>query len=148
MPNSFASLHYHIVFATHGRHPLITGEVAARLHAYLAGIIESQGGQAVLTGGTADHVHVLAALSKNRAITDTIRDLKSNSSRWVHETFPELGEFAWQAGYGAFTVSISGIPRVKAYIAHQAEHHKETTFEDEFAAFLARHGIAARGIDG
>jgi len=138
---SFVCLHYHIVFSTKDRRPVATPEVRPRLWGYIGGIVQSQGGVALAIGGTADHVHVLAGLPKGKTVPDAIREIKANSSRWVRETFPELG-FAWQAGYGAFTVGVRGLPRVKGYIARQDEHHATVSFEDEFRSFLAEHGLA------
>jgi REP element-mobilizing transposase RayT len=147
MPSSYACLHYHIVFGTKGRRALITTDMAAAMHAYLAGILKGLGGGPVLVGGTADHVHVLTTLPRDRAISDVVRDLKANSSRWVHESCPHQGEFAWQDGYGAFTVGINGVPQVHAYIAGQAEHHRTVSFAEEFASFLQRHGIVVDDRD-
>ena len=141
MPTSFACLHFHIVFGTKDRRPFITPDLAAGLHAYLAGTIKGLGGSPVLIGGAADHVHILAALPKDKAISDVVREIKTNSSRWVHESRADRREFAWQEGYGAFTVGINGVPQVKAYIARQAEAHRTVSFRDEFASFLRRHGI-------
>ena len=137
---SFACLYYHLVFAAKGREPLVTPEIRPRLWGYIGGIIRSQGGLALAIGGTADHVHLLASLPKNRTIPDLLREIKANSSRWVHETFPRSG-FAWQDGYAAFTVSVRGLTQVKAYIARQEEHHRKVSFEDEFRSFLAEHGV-------
>jgi len=137
---SFACLYYHLVFATKGREPLATEDVRRRLWAYISGIIRSQGGLALAIGGTADHVHILASLPKSRTIPDLLREIKANSSRWVHETFAQP-RFAWQDGYAAFTVSVRGLPQVKAYIARQEEHHAKVSFEDEFRSFLAQHGV-------
>ena len=142
MPGSFSSLHYHITFGTKDRRPLITPDVRDSLYAYLAGIIRNQGGTATVIGGTSDHVHILAELDRHRALAEVVRDIKAGSSRWVHVTYPERGDFAWQQGYGAFTVSVRGIPQVKAYIARQAEHHRKVSFREEFALFLRQHDIA------
>jgi putative NIF3 family GTP cyclohydrolase 1 type 2 len=108
----------------------------------MAGIISKIDGLPVLIGGVEDHVHILTALSQKRALEDVVRDLKANSSRWVHQKWPTVSEFAWQAGYGAFTVSIRGVPQVKAYIEGQAAHHREVPFAEEFRRFLHTHGIA------
>jgi REP element-mobilizing transposase RayT len=89
-----------------------------------------------------DHVHLLVSVSKERALSDLLRTLKANSSRWIHETYPDRRGFAWQAGYGAFSVSNSGLDPVRGYIASQAEHHRRHTFQEEFVLFLQRHGIA------
>jgi REP element-mobilizing transposase RayT len=88
-----------------------------------------------------DHVHLLTSLEKQVALSDALRLIKANSSGWVHDTFPHLRGFAWQAGYGGFTVRYSSIPHVKQYIARQAEHHRTRTFEEEFVDFLRRHRI-------
>jgi REP element-mobilizing transposase RayT len=95
----------------------------------------------VAAGGMPDHVHLLVSLDRQVSIAETVRDIKANSSGWVHETFPGLSHFAWQAGYGAFAVSYSHMDRVKAYLAHQAEHHRRMTFQEEFITFLKRHGF-------
>ena len=92
-------------------------------------------------GGVTDHVHLLVGLNKELAIAETLRTVKAGSSRWVHDTFAEQRSFAWQAGYGAFSVSYSHLGRVKAYIAGQAEHHRKRTFQEEFVLFLRRHGV-------
>ena len=89
-----------------------------------------------------DHVHLLVSLDRQVSIADALRIIKANSSRWVPETFPTLSGFAWQAGYGAFAVSYSHIDRVKAYLSRQAQHHRRMTFQEEFLAFLQRHGIS------
>jgi REP element-mobilizing transposase RayT len=88
-----------------------------------------------------DHVHLLVRLYKQLSVADGLRLVKTNSSKWVHETFPEHQAFAWQAGYGAFTVSLSGLPEVKSYLARQAEHHRTRSFKEEFIAFLKKHEI-------
>jgi hypothetical protein len=93
-----------------------------------------------------DHMHLLASLNRQTSVADALRVIKANSSRWVHETFPALGGFAWQAGYGAFTVSYSHLPNVKAYLARHAEHHRTTTFQEEFLAFLK--GTTSRTTSG
>jgi len=88
-----------------------------------------------------DHVHILTQLAQNRALADMMRDLKANSSRWVHETFPERRDFGWHDGYAAFTVSVKGVPKVKDYIARQEEHHRVTSYREELKSFLEAHDI-------
>jgi putative transposase len=141
MPGSFASLNYHVVFSTKDRLPLISADLAPDLHAYLGGTARAKGDVALRVGGMADHVHVLLSLPGRRAVADAIRDLKANSSRWVRETYPGLPQFAWQEGYAAFTVGVSGLAQVRGYIENQEIHHREVTFQEEFAAFLKRHGL-------
>lgn len=88
-----------------------------------------------------DHVHLLASLSKELAVSDAMRIVKANSSGWIHDQFPDKRHFGWQAGYGAFSVSHSNLESVKQYIARQAEHHRVKTFQEEFVEFLKRHDI-------
>jgi len=141
MPQSYASLHYHLVFSTKHREPMITPDLQPRLYEYLGGILRGHQSVLLAAGGMPDHVHLLVGMSKELAVAKALQLIKANSSKWVHETFPEHQSFAWQAGYGAFTVSYSNLGRVKAYIAQQPEHHRVRTFQDEFLAFLKRHGI-------
>jgi len=142
MPQSYTSLIYHIVFGTKNGLPLIAKDLAAGLHAYMAGILKHLDGRPILIGGVENHVHILTILSQKRSVEDVLRDLKANSSRWVHQTFRERSEFAWQDGYSAFTVSVRGIPQVKGYIAKQEAHHREVPFAEELREFLKMHEIA------
>ncbi|MCK4342495.1 MAG: transposase [Phycisphaerae bacterium] len=96
---------YHLVFSTKGRRQLLHNGVRARTHEYLGGAVRNENGIALVVNGTADRVHILARLRQDKAISDILRNIKSNSSGWIHKTFPGLPTFAWQAGYGAFTVS-------------------------------------------
>ena len=141
MPQSYTCLHYHLVFSTKHRAPAITPEIRPRLWEYFGGIVRGQKGIPVQIGGTADHVHLLVTLRQEPARAAFLRELKAGSSRWVHDTFPAAGDFAWQVGYRAFTVSHSGRDAVRAYIADQEEHHRTVTFQGEFRALLVKHGI-------
>ena len=141
MPQSFTCLHYHLVFSTKNRMPLLTPDVRPRLWEYLGGIVRGQRGIPVQIGGVEDHVHLLVTLRQEPALSAFVRELKAGSSRWVHDTFPNAGQFWWQAGYGAFTVSHSALEAVKAYILNQDEHHKTQSYQDEFRALLVKHGI-------
>jgi REP element-mobilizing transposase RayT len=139
MPQSYVNLIYHIVFSTKDREPMITDQFQARLYAYLGGIIREQGGIALEINGLADHVHILAKVRQDKAVSDAIRDIKANSSGWVHDEFSR--HFAWQRGYGAFTVSASQGERVRQYIRRQKEHHRKQPFKEEFIALLKAHEI-------
>jgi putative transposase len=141
MAGSFVSLHYHLAFSTKDRLPQITDDLRERLWAYMAGIARQERGVALCIGGTDDHVHLLVSLHQDIAPADFVRVVKSNSSRWVHETYPGR-PFAWQEGYGAFSVSYMGSQAIRRYIAGQAEHHREKSFQEEFIEFLERHCIA------
>ena len=140
MPSTHLSLHYHMVFSTKDRHSIICLEWQERLHAYLGGIARDLGGVPECVGGIDDHVHLLIGLKATHRLCDVVRDIKVSSSRWVHETIA-VREFAWQDGYGAFTVSDSRRAAVKLYIANQAEHHRSRTFQEEYRDFLRQAGV-------
>ncbi len=137
MPQSYTNLVYHIVFSTKNRQPIITEDVKPRLYEYIGGTIRKKDGISLAIGGMNDHVHILAKLRADKAISDVLRDLKANASGWMHDVFPELKDFSWQKGYGAFTVSASQIAKVKRYVLNQEKHHKKNgTFRDEFEKLL------------
>jgi putative transposase len=131
MPQTFTNLVYHVIFSTKHRDPHVDAGLLQPLHAYLGGILLEIKARPIIVGGVADHVHVLAHLPKLMTVPDVLRVVKTNSSRRVHELYPARKAFAWQAGYAAFTVSHSGIERVRRYIANQAEHHQRESFQDE-----------------
>jgi REP element-mobilizing transposase RayT len=142
MPQSFVSLHHHLIFSTKNRLPLISPEVQPRLFEYIGGILRAEGCVLDAAGGVTDHVHLLVSLDKQLSISEALRIIKASSSRWVHETYPAaLSGFAWQAGYGAFAVSYSHRDKVRNYLSRQAKHHRKVTFQEEFLAFLKRHEI-------
>jgi REP element-mobilizing transposase RayT len=141
MPQSFASLHYHIVFSTKNREPFIDRALQPRLYEYVGGILRNHEGVLLAAGGMPDHIHLLVGLHRQTAVAEAVKLVKAHSSKWIHETFPEHRAFAWQTGYGAFTVSYSGMGQVKQYINGQEAHHRQRTFKEEFIAFLRRHGI-------
>src|SRR5436309_10700974 len=141
MPQSLASVYLHIVFSAKNRAPFITPEIAARLYPYLAATALGNGTKALDVGGMPDHVHLLLSFGRGEAIADVVKTLKAGSSRWVHDTFPDLREFAWQNGYGAFSVGYRELPAVRAYIAGQEEHHRKTSFQDEYRGLLRAHGL-------
>ncbi len=141
MPDSYTNLLYHIVFSTKDRRPLITPEYETRLYDYIGGIIRSVGGISLALNGTEDHVHLLAKLRPDRALSDVLRDLKANATGWMHKVFPSLKNFSWQRGYGAFSVSQSDVEDVRNYIARQKQHHRKTSFREEFIQFLRMNGI-------
>ncbi len=141
MPQSFTCLHYHLIFSTKNRLPFITSDLQSRLYEYIGGILRNNGSVLIAAGGMPDHIHLLVRLNKQLAVSDALRLIKTNSSKWVHDSFPEHQGFAWQEGFGAFTVSLSGLPDVKDYLAHQEEHHRQRTFKEEFMTILKKHGI-------
>lgn len=121
---TFTKLISHIVFSTKFRAPLITAEIQPRLYDYIGGVIRGSGGTLIEIGGIEDHVHVLALLPANRSVSEIVRDLKANSSRWANELELVRGRFEWQKGYSAFSVSESQVKAVKRYIQNQATHHR------------------------
>ena len=142
MPQSLANVLIHLVFSTKLREPIISGLLRSRLDPYMAGIASNIRCPAIQIGGMADHSHGLFVLHPTVTVAELVGTLKSNSSKWVHETFPEHAEFAWQAGYGAFSVSVSARDSVVRYIVNQEEHHRKRTFQEELLMFLDRHGLA------
>ena len=140
MPSTHLSLHFHVVFSTKDRMPLIATEWRERLHAYLGGVVRNVDGIPEAVGGIADHVHLLLGLRATSCIADVVRDLKAVSSRWIHEEIGQ-GKFAWQEGYGAFTVSPSQREIVREYITKQEEHHRVRTFQEEYVELLKRSGV-------
>ena len=141
MGNTFTSLHYHVVFSTKKREPWIGHDIEERVWKFLGGIARENGMKALRVGGMPDHVHLALALPPVQSVSKALQLLKGGSSKWVKDTIPSLRCFAWQDGYGAFTVSKSNLPEVVAYIQNQREHHRIKTFQEEYLAFLVRHGI-------
>ena len=141
MPHSYTSCLLHCVFSTKERRPQITPDLRERLHHYIGGIARQHNATPLAVGGAEDHVHVLISLPATMAIAKTLQLMKGGSSKWVHDTFPEHRGFAWQQGYGAFSVGVSQAEGTVAYIRGQEEHHRTRTFKEEFIAFLEKHGI-------
>ncbi len=141
MANTYTSLHYHLVFSTKNRERWITADVEQRIWSYLGGIAVENKMRPVQIGGVEDHVHVLLGAPATLAPSKIAQLIKGGSSAWIHTTFPALREFAWQDGYGAFSVSKSSLPDVAAYIQGQREHHRTKGFQEEYLAFLHKHEI-------
>jgi putative transposase len=139
--HTYTNILLHLIFSTKDRRPALDPDLRAKLVPYVAGILDNIGGACLAMNGVADHMHMLISSPATLSVSDLLRDIKANSSRWVHETFPSQSEFAWQTGYGAFSVSLSSVAAVKQYIAGQEEHHRTVSFQEEFLAFLERHGI-------
>jgi REP element-mobilizing transposase RayT len=146
MSSSYCNLLYHIVFSTKDREPWMTATIRPRIHQYLGGALRAENGIAIVVNGTADHIHVLAKLRQDKALSKLIGGLKANSSGWISRTFAETAGFAWQEGYGAFTVSESPVPKVRRYIERQQEHHRTVSFLEEFKVILNAHGYAVDGL--
>ena len=141
MANAYTQNFYHAVFSTKHRDPLISPELEARLYPFLGGILRDLRCMPIIINGMPDHVHLLVRYRNDLSHSDLLRHIKSRSSAWIHETFPNLRHFAWQDGYGGFTVSKSVVPEVEAYIRDQKKHHNRFDFKTEFLELLRRHGI-------
>lgn len=141
MPGTYSQLLLHIVFSTKRRESWITAEVAERLYPYIGGIIRAENGVLYAIGGVEDHVHLLIRWRPDGAVSDLLRAVTARSSKWMHETFPNLSKFAWQEGYSVFSVSKSQESVVREYIAGQAEHHGREDFKSELLRLLRAHGI-------
>jgi putative transposase len=141
MANTYTSLYYHVVFSTKNRATCISREIEGRVWAYVGGVARKHGITALQVGGYEDHIHALIVAPPSLAPSRAVQFLKGETSRWIHEEFSDLGRFAWQDGYGAFTVSKSNLPEVVRYIRNQREHHRKRTFQEEYIEFLRRHGI-------
>lgn len=141
MANTFTSLHYHVVYSTKLRHPWITADIEQRIWEYLGGIARQNNIKALQIGGIENHVHLVLGASPAIAVSKVVQLIKGGSSKWIHESFPFLNDFCWQDGYGAFSISKSQLPTVIHYVANQREHHRKTTFQQEFRAILKRHEI-------
>lgn len=141
MPHSYSRCLFHCVWSTHARQNAIPAAIRERLWACLGTIARANDFTALAVGGTGDHLHVLLALPATMPVAKAVQLIKASSSKWLHETFPEMRGFAWQEGYGAFSVGVSQVDTTERYIASQAEHHATRTFDEEYIAFLRRHGI-------
>ena len=136
MPSTHTNLHYHIVFSTKERLPLIKDEWRNRLHAYLGGIVKNLEGVPLAVGGINNHVHLLIGLKSSHRLDYFVRALKADSSAFIHKELRE--QFEWQKGYGAFTVSPLGIENVRQYVLNQETHHRRKTYENEYVDLLEK----------
>jgi putative transposase len=141
LPHTYTHLITHIIFSTKGRERLIAPDVKAELYLYIGGVIREEGGTLLAINGMEDHLHLLVTLPGSIPVSQLMRVVKANSSRWVKQKWPQHNKFAWQEGYGAFSVSESAKEDVQEYIRNQEEHHKKRSFQEEFIALLKKHNI-------
>ncbi len=141
MPGTYSQLLLHVVFSTKRREPWITPDIAHRLYPYIGGIVRAEKGVLYDIGDIEDHVHMYLRWRPDGAVSDLMRTVKSRSSKWLHAEFPALHDFAWQEGYGVFSVSTSQEEAVKNYIRSQAEHHAKEDFRSELLRILRAHGV-------
>ncbi len=141
MPQSLAQILLHVVFSTKSRERWIDSGIRAGLHAYLAGACRAIGSEAYRVGGTDDHVHVACTLPRTLTVSKLLEEIKKSSSSWVKKQDGDYADFAWQAGYGAFSVGMSQKAALLRYIDNKEEHHRAQTFQEEFVEFLKRYGV-------
>jgi REP element-mobilizing transposase RayT len=143
MPQSLSQILLHVVFSTKDRRPLLRDRAFRdEMHRYLGGILNGLDCPSLIVGGVEDHVHLLCALSRTRAPADLVKEVKRNSTAWIKTRAPEFAGFAWQAGYGIFSIGYSQLEDVRRYIAGQEEHHQKVTFQDEFRRLLQRYAVS------
>jgi REP element-mobilizing transposase RayT len=140
MASTFSKLHYHLVFSTKRRERIIDPEWEPTLHAYLGGCLRATDCFPLEIGGDLEHVHILTGMKPTHKVCDVVGDIKSGSSRWIHET-TRLTSFEWQVGYAALTASARDLTELRGYIRNQKEHHRVTSFLDEYIAMLEEAGI-------
>lgn len=141
MSGTYSQILLHVIFSTKNRTALIKPVFQSRLYEYMGGIVRQERGTLYAIGGMPDHVHLLLRWRTDQAIADLMRTVKARSSRWMHKTFADMDKFAWQEGYGVFSVSKSIESDVKRYIDNQAEHHKKHDFKGELLALLRAHNV-------
>lgn len=140
MPQSLSRVLVHLVFSTKNREPLITAEIQPRLHAYLVGTLANLKSPSIQTGGVADHVHILFALSRTVSQSQVVEEVKKGSSKWMKQE-GGVSDFSWQAGYGAFSIGESQVKALVNYIQNQEEHHRKVSFQDEYRKFLQKYQV-------
>jgi len=144
MANTYTQLYVQVVFAPKSKHSLIDEDWENELYKYITGIIRNNKHKLFAINGTSDHLHLLISLSPHQSLSELIQIIKSNSSKWINESNFTMGRFEWQEGFGGFTYSKSHITAVVKYIAEQKEHHKKTTFLDEYRKILKLYSVDYR----
>ena len=141
MANTYAALFYHLLFSTKNRVNYLRPDIEARVWSYIGGVARKHGLTALQVGGVENHIHALVMAPPTHSPSEIVKSLKGDSSKWIHKEFADLVGFAWQGGYGAFTVSRSNVAEVISYIQNQREHHRKKSFQEEYLEFLRRHGV-------
>jgi len=141
MANTYINILIHTVFSTKNRESWLSSSLRERLYPYMCGIARENSLKVLCIGGTDNHIHILLSLDSTTSIAKAMQLIKGGSSKWVHETFPELRLFSWQEGYGAFSIGISNVDETKKYIENQEKHHSKESFRDEYLKFLRKNNI-------
>jgi REP element-mobilizing transposase RayT len=140
MSQSLANIVVHLVFSAKKRRPLLRDEERDQLHAYITGVLKKQDSPLIAINSVRDHIHILFAQSKNHAPARIVEQVKTASSGWIKTLGPWYADFAWQNGYGEFSVSPTHVEGVREYIRIQAEHHRQEDFQTEYRRFCEKNG--------
>jgi putative transposase len=141
MANTYKQIHIQAVFAVKNRQSLISGEWKDQLYRYITGIIQQNGHKLLQINGMPDHIHLLFGLRPIQSLSDLMKQVKQDSSKWINLNKLVIGKFSWQEGYRAFSYSKSQVPRIIHYIQDQQEHHKKQSFSEEYLSLLRIHDI-------
>lgn len=141
MPQSLSNILLHLVFTTKNRAPLILPELESELYAYIAAIHRNMACPLLKIGGTENHLHILCRLDRVVTVSNLLEEMKKSSSKWIKGKEKRLADFAWQAGYGAFSIGMSNVEALEKYIARQKTHHREVSFQDEYRALLKKYRV-------
>ncbi len=141
MASSLVKIDIHLIFHIKSTGVTMRDEDLPRIFSYIAGIVKGVGGASISVGGMTDHVHILASLPKAMSVVEFVRTIKTESSKWMKSLDVSYADFAWQDGYGAFSVSPSVLAKTVEYIKNQAEHHERRSFEGEYRALLVASGV-------
>lgn len=142
MANTFTQLYIHIVFSVKQRASLISDSWREELHKYITGIVRNKGHKLLAINSMPDHIHILISVKPDTPLSDLVRDIKSNSSKWINEKKFAKTRFFWQEGFGAFSCSHSQLNKVIRYINEQKAHHKKRTFSEEYVSFLKSYNVS------
>lgn len=141
MANTYSQILIHVIFSVKGRENLIDKKWRTDLHKYISGIITSKGQKSIIVNGVGDHVHCFIGLKPSMCLSDLVRDIKNNSSKFINDNNLVKGVFRWQEGFGAFSYATAEVKNVYNYILNQEEHHKKSSFKKEFKALLKKYEI-------
>jgi len=141
MPQSLAQIYIHLIFSTKGHTGWLDQNITNELHQYIAAILNATQSPALAVGSSIDHIHILFSLTKNQPVCNIVEEIKKRSSKWLKTQNPDLADFSWQNGYGAFSVSPSQLQSVQKYILNQPVHHRRENFQDEYRRFLEKYQI-------
>lgn len=141
MADTYSKIYLHVIFAVKGRQNLISSRWENELYSYITGIIKNHNQKLIRINGMPDHLHLLVGIKPDMALSDLIRDIKANSSRFINNKNWINGKFEWQNGFGAFSLSHSQLTTAIKYVENQKEHHKKSSFRKEYENFLKMYGV-------